>query len=82
MAMTTFNPAACRMTLFEALLTAARNYGWKKNILEDAERQSLTYGRLVLGSLVLGRRLAAETAPGEATGLLLPNVNALIVSLF
>ena len=51
-------------------------------ILEDAERQPLTYKRLILGSLVLGRRLSHETGPGQVTGLLLPNVNALVVSIF
>ncbi len=77
-----FDPADSRSTLFEALRQAARRYGPAKVILEDAERQPLTYRRLILGALVLGRRLAAETAPGQATGLLLPNVNALVVALF
>lgn len=78
----TFNAAACRTTLFEALRAAARMHGSSKVVLEDAERQPLTYGRLILASLVLGRRLKRETSPGEVTGLLLPNVNALVISLF
>jgi acyl-[acyl-carrier-protein]-phospholipid O-acyltransferase/long-chain-fatty-acid--[acyl-carrier-protein] ligase len=73
---------AHRSTLFQALRAAARLHGSGKVILEDAERQPLTYGRLILASLVLGRRLKRETAPGEATGLLLPNVNALVIALF
>lgn len=77
-----FNVAACRMSLFGALRDAARRHGAGKVILEDVERQPLTYGRLILGSLVLGRRLKMETLPGQATGLLLPNVNALVLSLF
>jgi acyl-[acyl-carrier-protein]-phospholipid O-acyltransferase/long-chain-fatty-acid--[acyl-carrier-protein] ligase len=79
---TDFNAAACRMSLFGALRDAARRHGAGKIILEDVERQPLTYGRLILGSLVLGRRLKRETLPGQATGLLLPNVNALVLSLF
>ena len=78
----TVTAIADRSTLFQALRAAARLHGSGKVILEDAERQTLTYGRLILASLVLGRRLKRETAPGEATGLLLPNVNALVIALF
>jgi acyl-[acyl-carrier-protein]-phospholipid O-acyltransferase/long-chain-fatty-acid--[acyl-carrier-protein] ligase len=74
--------ATFQTTLFNALRAAARRHGQAKVILEDAERQPLTYKRLILASLVLGRRLSRETAPGEITGLLLPNVNALVVSIF
>ncbi len=77
-----FDAAACRTTLFKALRAATRQNGPGKVILEDAERQPLTYQRLLVASLILGRRLKAETKPGEITGLLLPNVNALAVALF
>lgn len=77
-----FDAAACRLTLFQALRAAAREHGPGKVILEDAERQQLRYGKLILASLVLGRRLKRETAPGQITALLLPNVNALVVALF
>ncbi len=79
---TTLIATADRTTLFQALQAAARRHGSDKVILEDAERQPLTYSRLILASLVLGRRLKRETALGEATGLLLPNVTALVVTLF
>ena len=77
-----FNSAATQSTLFAALRAAALRHGASKVILEDVERQPLTYGRLILASLVLGRRLKSETEPGQITGLLLPNVNALVVALF
>ena len=77
-------PAAIRadQSLFAALLEAKARHGAGKIVLEDAERQTLTYGRLVLGSLVLGDKLAALSRPGEAVGVLLPNVNGLAVTLF
>lgn len=78
----TFDPSTLAPTLFSALLAAKARHGAAKVVLEDAERQTLTYGRLVLGSLVLGGKLAALTRPGEAAGILLPNVNALVVTLF
>lgn len=77
-----FDPATANQTLFGALVEAKRRHGADKVILEDADRQTLTYGRLVLGSLVLGGRLAAISRPGEAVGVLLPNANGLVVTLF
>ncbi len=73
----TFDPKHAQTTMFAAVLDAARRHGRNTPILEDAERAPLTYGRLVLSGLVLGAKLVAGTRPGEAIGVLLPNVNAL-----
>ena len=77
-----FDPSDAQATLFGALLDARDRFGRSRVAIEDPERQPLTYGRLVLGALVLGRRLADRTAPGVPVGILLPNVNALAVALF
>ncbi|MEQ1710429.1 MAG: AMP-binding protein [Hyphomicrobium sp.] len=77
-----FNPTDIDQTLFGALLQAKSRHGAAKIVLEDADRQTLTYGRLVLGSLVLGKKLADLSLPGEAVGVLLPNVNGLAVTVF
>lgn len=69
------------ITLFEALLEARARHGGGKVILEDSERQSLTYDRLILGSIVLGAELTRRTRTGEAVGVLLPNVTGLVVTL-
>ncbi|WP_448189750.1 AMP-binding protein [Azospirillum sp. sgz301742] len=69
-------------SLFDALLDARTRFGHDLAILEDAERQPLTYGRLVLASVALGRALTRITAPGEVVGVLLPNANAVAVTLF
>ena len=76
-----FDIAATRTTLFAGLLAAAARHGKGKAILEDPERQPLTYGRLILASLVLGARLATLAKRGEAVGILLPSVNGLAVSI-
>lgn len=76
-----FDESATGRTLFAALLEAARRHGRDKVALEDVERQPLTYGRLVLASLVLGRRLARMTKPGETVGVLLPNAVGAVVAL-
>lgn len=77
-----FDGEAARTTLFSALLAAVDRHGTGRVALEDPERQPITYGRLVLGALVLGRKLAAATKPGEKVGLLLPNVQGMAVTLF
>jgi acyl-[acyl-carrier-protein]-phospholipid O-acyltransferase/long-chain-fatty-acid--[acyl-carrier-protein] ligase len=77
-----FEPANAEITLFGALLRASREHGGKKVILEDLERQKLTYDRLILGSMVLGARFAAMTRPAETVGVLLPNVAGLAVTVF
>lgn len=82
MASTDFDAAGSRLTLFAALLQSMARIGKDKVALEDPERQPLTYGRLVLGALVLGRKLAESTAMNERTGVLLPNVQGLAVTIF
>ncbi len=77
-----FTLAATRRSLWSALVDASRAHGRDKVILEDPERQPLTYGRLILGALVLGRKLAAVTAEGERVGVLLPSVQGVAVTLF
>jgi acyl-[acyl-carrier-protein]-phospholipid O-acyltransferase/long-chain-fatty-acid--[acyl-carrier-protein] ligase len=73
---------AARRSLFQALLEARHIHGGGKPVVEDIERKPLTYGRLALGSLVLGRRVAAMTERRETVGLLLPNAGATVASFF
>jgi len=77
-----FQPELAQKTLFSALIDAGRRHGPDKTILEDADGTALTYHRLVLGSLVLGRRLARIARRGETVGVLLPNSAGLLVTLF
>ncbi|MBU1210002.1 MAG: AMP-binding protein, partial [Alphaproteobacteria bacterium] len=78
----TFDPQACQTTVFEALLEARSRHGGSKLAVEDADRQRLTYDRLILGSLVLGSKLTAGTGRGETVGVLLPNVAGMAVTYF
>ncbi|WID97437.1 AMP-binding protein [Bosea vestrisii] len=77
-----FDVEGARTTLFQALLAAAGKHGKSRIALEDPERKPLSYGSLVLGALVLGRKLSALTKPGETVGLMLPNVQGMAVTLF
>lgn len=69
-------------TLWEALLEAKHIHGAKAEVVEDVKREPLTYSRLVIGSLALGRVLARTTRQGEAVGLLMPNVAGVAAAFF
>lgn len=76
-----FDIATSSTTVFGALLAAARLHGAGKQILEDHERQPLTYKRLILGSLVLGHKLSHHAKRSEAVGVLLPTANGMAVTV-
>ena len=69
-------------TLFAALLRARGRHGWRYPVLEDTSGVHVDYMKLVAGALVLGRKFAAVTTPGERVGVLVPNVNAAAVVFF
>ena len=81
---------ALRHSLFGALLEARRLYDRGLPVVADIVPNetggtSLTeigYGRLILGSVVLGRKLAAFTRPGEHVGVMLPNAVGTVVTFF
>ncbi|MCW5696011.1 MAG: AMP-binding protein [Bauldia sp.] len=75
------DPARWRRTLFEALTENALRDG-RAIAVEDQERQPISRHRLVLASLILGRKLAALGRRGEKMAVLLPNVNGVAVTLF
>lgn len=70
------------LSLPQALLVARDRFGGAKAIIEDQDRVALPYDRLILGAMVLGRKICAGLAEGENVGVLLPNVNGLAVTLF
>ncbi len=77
-----FAAAETDRTLFAALLDAKARFGAKLPIIEDTSRVPLDYRKLVLGSVVLGRRLAWEVPRGDCVGVMLPNANGAVVTFF
>jgi acyl-[acyl-carrier-protein]-phospholipid O-acyltransferase/long-chain-fatty-acid--[acyl-carrier-protein] ligase len=69
-------------TLFNALVQARSTFGPKKPILEDQDRNPLTYTDLIRGAFALGRRIAALTEKGERVGVMLPASSAGVVTFF
>jgi acyl-[acyl-carrier-protein]-phospholipid O-acyltransferase/long-chain-fatty-acid--[acyl-carrier-protein] ligase len=77
-----FATADLDRTLFQALVDARAAHGAKALALEDVKRKPLTYDRLVVGARVLAKAFEPVTRPGEAVGLMLPNVNPALVAFF
>ncbi len=80
--MSKFDPKQAHHTVFDALLDAAKRFGANKPILEDQERNPLSYTDLIRASFALGRKIAAMTKRGEHVGLLLPSSSAAVVTFF
>tara|TARA_Y100001936_G_scaffold249062_1_gene298387 strand:- start:12412 stop:15747 length:3336 start_codon:yes stop_codon:yes gene_type:complete len=68
-----FETCDYRRTLFEGLVEARKINGGRHLIVEDTDRNPLSYNRLLLSSLVLGRRISRLTAKDKPVGVLLPN---------
>lgn len=69
-------------TLYQALIDAKDIHGARAAAVEDVKREPMRYGRLLTGSIALGRAFAPFTTRGEAVGVLLPNVNAVVATFF
>ena len=77
-----FDARQTQTNVFDALVDASRRFGAKKSILEDQERNPLTYLDLIRASFALGRKIAAMTKPGERVGVMLPASSATVVTFF
>ncbi len=69
-------------TLFQALLDARVVHGGGREIIEDIQRKPTTYDRIVMGSMVLGRKLAALTPGEKNVAVLMPNSTAVVLAIF
>jgi len=77
-----FDARQAQTSLFDALVDASRTHGAKKPILEDQERNPLSYLDLIRAAFALGRKIAAMTKPGERVGVMLPASSAAVVTFF
>ena len=79
---TMFRTSNYRRTLFQAVLDARAVHGGRAIVLEDLDRSPIDFHRLVLGSLILGRKIAGFSEPGERVGVLLPTAAGAVVTFF
>ena len=69
-------------TLFKAFLEATDFAGRGARALEDMTRKPMSYGKLLISSFVLGKKLADKSDKDEYIGVMLPNMNICAVVLF
>ncbi|MBQ6224588.1 MAG: 1-acyl-sn-glycerol-3-phosphate acyltransferase, partial [Campylobacter sp.] len=69
-------------TLFEAMLEGSKLARRKSRALEDATRKPATYRTLITASFLLGKQFAKFTKEGEYVGVMLPNLNVTVFSIF
>ncbi len=68
-------------TIMEAVIEAAAVNGSRHVAIEDPLSGTMSYSRLLAAANVLGRKLMAYGAPGDAMGVMLPNANAAVVTI-
>ena len=79
MVFSTSNP---HQTLFEALLNARAVHGGARRIVEDIQRKPTSYNRVIMGSFILGRKIARLAPDQKFMGVLLPNAIGCLLTIF
>jgi acyl-[acyl-carrier-protein]-phospholipid O-acyltransferase/long-chain-fatty-acid--[acyl-carrier-protein] ligase len=69
-------------TIPEAMIAAGKEYGLKCVATEDVVTGALTYKRLMLGARILGKKLMPLADVGKPVGVMLPNANGAVVTIF
>jgi acyl-[acyl-carrier-protein]-phospholipid O-acyltransferase/long-chain-fatty-acid--[acyl-carrier-protein] ligase len=82
MAEAVLTTANTHRTLFDTLLDARVAFGAAMPVVDDVQRQPMTYGRLVMAATALGRRLRRDTPGQNTVGVLMPAATATTVLFF
>jgi acyl-[acyl-carrier-protein]-phospholipid O-acyltransferase/long-chain-fatty-acid--[acyl-carrier-protein] ligase len=69
-------------TIVQALVDAAQEHGMKTVATEDLVTGTLSYKRLLLGTRILGKKLMPLADIGKPLGVMLPNANGAVVTIF
>jgi acyl-[acyl-carrier-protein]-phospholipid O-acyltransferase/long-chain-fatty-acid--[acyl-carrier-protein] ligase len=77
-----FSTTSTERTVIEALIDAAKVHGMHHVIVEDSVSGALTYRRLLMATRILGEKLMALAEEGKPVGVMLPNANGAVVTLF
>jgi acyl-[acyl-carrier-protein]-phospholipid O-acyltransferase/long-chain-fatty-acid--[acyl-carrier-protein] ligase len=77
-----FRTTSTDRTVMEALIDAATIHGMSHVIVEDSVTGALTYRRLLMASRILGEKLMPLAEQGKPIGVMLPNANGAVVTLF
>ncbi len=67
-----FKPEDLKVSLFEALVQAQRDYGASRTIIEDQDRKPMSYGLFITATFALSRLLKRHLGDETRVGLMLP----------
>ena len=67
-------------TIFSSLLESANRFGHGVTILKDTTGEVLSYRGLLIKTFIIARAFARNSVPDGNIGLLLPNINATVIS--
>ncbi|AIK97269.1 acyl-[ACP]--phospholipid O-acyltransferase [Candidatus Odyssella acanthamoebae] len=67
-----FDTSPYQQTVTQSIFDAAKTHGMNREIVEDTQRQPLTYRQLIMRSFILGRWIEKKTIKEERIGVLLP----------
>ncbi len=76
-----FATAPWRRHLMQGVLEARRDHGGRRKVVEDIQRNPISFDRLLTACHVLGHRLARMTEGGDVVGVLLPTSTGCLVTL-
>ncbi|MGH8557692.1 MAG: AMP-binding protein [Methylococcales bacterium] len=76
-----FETSNYRRTVFSALLDARRLHGGQHLVLEDVNRNALSYNALITRTFCMAGEFKRWTTPGETVGILLPNTTATVIAM-
>jgi acyl-[acyl-carrier-protein]-phospholipid O-acyltransferase/long-chain-fatty-acid--[acyl-carrier-protein] ligase len=77
-----FRTTSTDRSVVDALIDAARINGMGQVIVEDSVSGALSYRRLLMASRILGEKLMPLADEGKPLGVMLPNANGAVVTLF
>lgn len=77
-----YETTSSERTIVQALIDAAQAHGMKTVATEDLVTGTLTYKRLLLGTRILGKKLMPLAELGKPLGVMLPNANGAVVTIF
>lgn len=77
-----FDTSAYQETIISALLDVAEQHGMNRIIIEDVQRQPLTYRKLIMRCFILGNWLKMRTIRAEHVGVMLPTSIASALCFF
>lgn len=76
----TYSSFNYRTTVFDALIHASERYGKHSSILEDINREPVSYKTLITRAMILGDHISKTTQYGEHVGILMPNVCGTVIT--